>query len=201
MQFAEQTTRLPILKWRRRSFPFPIGPHLRIAQVMPQSIFEGAECFEFGRWHALAAYQPQVLVGPAVELRMLAARVQEGTIDLSSVDHAVFVTTEAGGSLLSDVTRVVLWQVFGVPVYELLMGPDGKLLACECQAYEGWHVESQVKATERNGEIFFAGKAWQVSMKGHLTRCVCACGQRGIRIVRAEAIDLPQREGVLAATA
>jgi hypothetical protein len=201
MQFAEQTTRLPILKWRRRSFPFPIGPHLRIAQVTSQSLFEDAGCFAFGRWHELAVYQPQVLIGPAVELRMLATRVQEGRLDLTSVDHAVLVTTEVGAPLLSDVTRVVLWQVFGVPVYELLMSPDGKLLALECQAYEGWHVESQVKVMERNGEIFFAGKAWQVSMKGHLTKRVCACGQTGIRILRRESGGMPQQVAALAATA
>ena len=63
---------------------------------------------------------PAYWLGLAEDLKRLAERVKLGTIDVKSVDRVVFVLTQCGDIPLSDTSRVVLWQTFGVPVYELL---------------------------------------------------------------------------------
>jgi hypothetical protein len=120
---------------------------------------------------------------------MLAARVQEGSLDLGSVDHAIFTTAECGGSMLSDSTRVVLWQAFGVPVYELLMSAQGALLASECEAHEGWHVQPNARFAAINDEIVLltGGKsATPTGLTGRLEASRCPCGRAGVRVLCAE---------------
>jgi phenylacetate-coenzyme A ligase PaaK-like adenylate-forming protein len=126
---------------QHRRLPFPAAPGIRTAQVTATTFFEDVEAFSYERWAELESFHPRILVGPASDLRRVAEQVELGTLDLKSVDCAVFVLTACGGTPVSDVVRVVLWQSFGVPVYELLVGVKDILLACECQLQEGWHPQ------------------------------------------------------------
>lgn len=161
---------------------------MRVAQLMSLPLFDGAECFTFEKWRQVGAFQPQLLVGPALALQMLAVRIHENALELSSVDHAIFVTTECGKPPLSDTARIVLWQTFGVPVYELLVGA-GKLLACECEAHNGWHVESNVKLETADGALHIAAPGKRPEPIGIAARVetgTCPCGRAGVRILQAE---------------
>jgi hypothetical protein len=204
MLISERLPRLRSAKRTRPRLPFPAAPHLRIAQLTPRALFDAVEGFAFECWSAIEAYQPQVLVGSAVELRMLAARVQEGALDLTSVDHAIFALGECGQSALADTTRVVLWQAFGVPIYELLMSAQGMLLASECEAHEGWHVEPGARFAAINDEIVLltGGKsATPTGLTGRLEVNRCPCGRAGVRILPAEQQSGPGSSRTLAATA
>src|SRR5256885_5075651 len=138
---------------RRQQLPFPASPNLRVAQITAASLFDRVPAFSPERWQEFETYHPRVLVGPAADFRKLRDQVELGTVDVTSVDHAIFVLTSFGETPLSDISRVVFWQSFGVPVYELFMSPAGTLLASECQAHEGWHVETHVKFTASDGEL------------------------------------------------
>jgi hypothetical protein len=204
MSFPDRLSRFGASGRNRARLPFPAAPGLRIAQMAPRAIFAGVEAFAFDRWQALQTFRPQVLVGPALALHMLAVRVQEKALDLASVDHAIFVTSECGAPTLADTARVVLWQAFGVPVYELLTGSEGQLLACECEAHDGWHVEPHVKCEIDGSEVLLrlpGRHSASLRLTAKVETDVCPCGRSGSRILAAER-NLPAQPGRrLAATA
>lgn len=188
--FPDRVSPLRRLGRSRAKLPFPAGPHVRVAQILSFPVFEGAEWFGFEDWQQIGSFEPQVLVGPASALQTLAARIHENVLDLSSVDHAIFVTTECGQPPLSDTARVVLWQTFGVPVYELLIGAGGKLLASECEAHNGWHLEPNVKLETADGELCVAalGKdlPQPIGLTARAETGLCPCGRAGTRILQVE---------------
>ncbi|MGA8028288.1 MAG: hypothetical protein WB992_14185 [Bryobacteraceae bacterium] len=188
----------------RRKLAFPATPKLRIAQVTAAlRLLEAAESFPPDRWSELENYRPQVLAGSAADLQQLAAGVRLGAIDLSSVDHAVFMFTQWRDGPMDDAFRVVLWQAFGVPVYEVLISPGGRVLASECEAYEGWHVEPHASFFVTDAELVWHAPG-ERGMRSGLTARIetepCPCGQAGTRLVDLEAAG-PRIVRSLAATA
>jgi hypothetical protein len=59
-----------------------------------------------------------------------------------SLTHAVIVVARAGWDRLTEENRERLWRAFRVPVFEQVIGKSGELLAAECEAHDGLHVES-----------------------------------------------------------
>ena len=177
---------------------------MRAAQLTAATWFDGVEAFPPERWATLAAYEPNVLIGPASALQRLVERIDLRTIQLSSVDHAIFVLTEVGDKPLTDVVRVVLWQRFGVPVYELFLDPQGALLASECEAQEGWHVEPGARFFVQKDELWVSSSA-DTAIRTGLSRFLetdpCACGRPGLRIVDPDLEGAEERRSLLAATA
>lgn len=175
---------------------------MRVAQVSPAAgDFDSVSSFSRDRWDELEAFRPAVLVGAAADLRSLAELTRRHILNLPSVDHAVFVLTECGDQPVNDISRVVLWQAFGVPVYELFVGPGGMLLASECEAHEGWHVEPRAAFSLVKGELVLNAPGLSGAPTG-LTASIdlelCPCGRSGMRLTNIEALA-PARE--LAATA
>ncbi|MBV9304279.1 MAG: hypothetical protein JOY62_14325 [Acidobacteriaceae bacterium] len=197
MRLGRQSVRAPKL-------PFPGAVKLRAAQIAPISSFDRVTAFPPEQWHDLQAFRPQVLVGLQADLLHLAAAVKLGGVDTSSVDHAVFVLTECGDQALLDVSRVVLWQTFGVPVYELLVGKQGDLLASECQAHQGWHIEANAEFFIRNGELrarACGGHIETTGLAGYIETATCACGRAGARVMLEPAPLDSETWNELAATA
>ena len=189
----------------RRQLPFPAAPHLRIAQVTASSArFDLVETFPPDQWEQLENYRPHLLIGASGELRRLAEQTRVGILDLSSVDHAVFVLSSWGDRPASDILRVVLWQAFGVPVYELFIGANGIVLASECEAHQGWHVEGNARFSMINDELVLDAaheSTVRSSFRGILETALCPCGRSGARLIDVEHVrarDVPRE---LAATA
>jgi hypothetical protein len=204
MQVPAKLKRFTRQHTRHCELPFPASANLRIAQVTTSSPFEGVAAFSPERWHELETYRPQILVGPAAELQKLGEQVGSGTVNLRTVDHAVFVLTECGGRPLSETFRVVLWQTFGVPVYELFVGMRDVLLACECEAHEGWHVQSYPSFWLSHGELLIDAlgqKAVHTGLMAYLESSGCPCGRPGPRLMGIEACGPGKAQHELAATA
>ena len=204
LQLRTNKTRFRAPSPSRRKLPLPASANVRIAQVSTAyEAFDAAQPFERDRWDELNVFRPSVLVGSAADLLALAELGQRHVLDLRSVDHAVFVLTECGDRPVSDVARVVLWQTFGVPVYELFVARSGILLASECEAHEGWHVDPAVGFSVRDGELIVEGhgrSGARTGLSGAIRIELCACGRRGMRLTNIEA--LPNAQGrTLAATA
>ena len=72
--------------------------------------------------------------------------------------RAVFVLTSPG-RFLSDADRDELWRLFQVPVYALLVDEDGCVVAWECEAHDGLHVDDRAKSG------------------------ACACGRPGVKLM------------------
>ena len=59
-----------------------------------------------------------------------------------SLTHSLIVLERPGGPRLTEVDRDAFWRAFRVPVFEQIIGPSGQLLAGECEAHEGLHIEA-----------------------------------------------------------
>ncbi len=193
--------------------PFPAAPNVRIAQVTaPAAQFDSVETFHPDRWEELETYRPGVLIGSAADLQLLAQLAtwntrnhsKDGGLDLSSVDRAIFVLTECGCDPLTDVIRVVLWQTFGVPVYELLMGTGGLVLAAECEAHEGWHLDNSAEFSIFGDELVLRAPGYtplRTGLTGFIETQPCPCGRAGSRLMHIESFEVGDVPRQLAATA
>ena len=79
----------------------------------------------------------------------------------SSLTHAVVVLRRPASPPLSSHDRNLLWEKFGVPMFEQIVGERGKLLAAECEAHSGLHVfggGSQQMLAAPNSEICACGE-------------------------------------------
>ncbi len=77
----------------------------------------------------------------------------------------VFSTPE---QRLTEGDRARLWRQFEVPVFEQVVDSSGVLLASECEAHLGLHIEV-------DGELALANTEW--------TRDLCGCGRSGARLL------------------
>jgi hypothetical protein len=184
----------------RGKLPLPTAANLRIAQIGQTAWFDGVRAFPAGSWTDLESFRPRVLVGAASDLQRAAEQANQHAIELSSVDHAVLVLTSCGDQPLTDIVRVVLWQTFGVPVYELFIGPRTELLASECEAHDGWHVVAGADFSFSNGELMLerSGRAHvRTGLTAHLESEPCACGRQSMRLMDV-ALYSPRRLAAIA---
>ena len=157
---------------RRKSvFRYPMDPAPRTAVL--------AACFRQPRlrpnhpvrvfprgWsEEVSAFAPAALAARREELLSLAASDRRPVLT-----HAVIAFASPGDPVLSAAERERLWRAFRVPVFEQIIGPDGELLAAECESHDGLHVE-------------IPGLTWH----GYrLELAPCGCGCKTPRLTPAE---------------
>jgi hypothetical protein len=95
--------------------------------------------FPFGWSEEAVRFRPAVLAGPTAEIVAL-GRNWRG--EWPSPTHAVVVFSREGIPLLDDAARDLLWNLFGLPVFEQYLDDQCELLAAECDAHDGLHVLS-----------------------------------------------------------
>lgn len=205
LQLPSNINRFRAQNRSRRKLPLPASSSVRVAQVSAAAIsFDYVQLFCRDRWDELETFRPGVLVGSAADLRSLAELAERSILDLASIDHATFVLTACGDRPVSDICRVVLWQAFGVPVYELFVGPTGVLIACECETHEGWHVERGVTLSLVEGELMVEAPGLPDTPTGlgaSIDTGICPCGRTGTRLTNIEALASRRGRRQLAATA
>lgn len=134
---------LDTFRLRRKSvFRYPMDPAPRTAVL--------AACFRQPRlrpnypvrvfpqgWsEEVSAFAPAAIAAPREQLLKLAAADRP-----PELTHAAIALESPGDPMLSAVERERLWRAFRVPVFEQIIGPDGELLAAECEAHDGLHIE------------------------------------------------------------
>ena len=167
---------------RKSVFRYPMDPAPRTAVL--------AACFRPTRFQAkstirlfpqgwseeVAAFAPAAVAATREELLGLAAGDRP-----PAFTHAVIVL-ESPGQMLSAGDRQRLWRAFRVPVFEQIIGPRGELLAAECEAHDGLHVE-------------VPGRAWE----GYrLELAPCGCGRTTPRLAPPEAVERTRRTAAYA---
>ncbi len=103
------------------------------------------------------------------------------------------VRTSLGQNLLSQMERQRLWELYGLPAFEQLVGLDGEPLAAECDAHSGLHLGGSAVFELIEGELVATslGKARRpmvrlaTGWRGSLDRRRCDCGEEGPRFVAA----------------
>ena len=174
----------------RCKLPVAVPHQVRVAQVSsPATLFEGARYFSQTQENELQEYGPRILLGSSEDLLKLAEHVERRSLNLGKLDRAVFVLTDCRDAPLCDTVRVTLWQTFGVPVYELLLGGDGSLLAAECEAHEGWHIESGILFSSVQGQLWYStrrGRSGGTGLTGDVEAQSCPCGRAGKRLMNIQ---------------
>ena len=120
---------------------YPVHPAPRTAILVPwfhENAFENRplRVFRDGWNEDAAAFAPAAVAGTFEQLRELAHS------GVPSLTHSIIVLWRAGEPRLSEADRDALWSAFRVPVFEQVIGKSGKLLAAECEAHDGLHIES-----------------------------------------------------------
>jgi hypothetical protein len=153
-------------------------------------LFEKACYLPLDSVKELEDYRPQALVGSSAHLLQLARQARSGQAAFPDLDCAVFVITDFRDVPLNDNERTALWNAFSVPVYEMVLADDGALLASECQAQEGWHIEPGVRFSRMNDQLWYSrrGRQTGTGLVGEIQDEPCPCGKTGQRITNV-AVD------------
>jgi len=120
---------------------YPVHPAPHTAVLVPwfhESVLASrpVRVFPHG-WNGDAAeFAPAAVAGTFEQLSALALS------GISSLTHSVIVLWQPDQPRLSEADRENLWDAFRVPIFEQVIGKAGKLLAAECEAHDGLHVES-----------------------------------------------------------
>jgi len=108
---------------------------------------------------------PKLKLTPAREAKSLNPALYGGFQELVSaggagarVRRAVFVTCLENVPLPSDSERDVLWEIFQVPAFAIVLDARGRVLAYECEAQGGLHVNDQCSAATARMEVCECGR-------------------------------------------
>jgi len=88
------------------------------------------------------------LAAPLSKLRELAAAIESGHEEIQQLRHFVVSFTRADQGEIREEDRESFWRVFQVPVFEQRLGFDGRMIAYECEAHHGLHIETERAAFE-----------------------------------------------------
>lgn len=139
-----------LLNWQRpkAKFKYPSPPAPRTAVLEPWFAAESGPVIRVFQpddlERGLGPFAPQAIAASWRRLKELAGSANwHGKI---APTHAIVVLHRAVGdaplpSPLSAVDREWLWRAFRVPIFEQVIGPRGILLAAECAAHNGLHIE------------------------------------------------------------
>jgi hypothetical protein len=87
-------------------------------------------------------------------------------------EFPVVVLSTCGTGLMSPGDRDFIWNSLRVPLLEYLLDSDGRIVARECEAHDGLHVEGSFD----HGAL------------GEVVEGTCGCGRDGARLRHVEAI-------------
>jgi hypothetical protein len=120
----------------KAAFVYPIPPAPPTAVLVPWFHVQGAVRVFARGWDVEAAsYGPSAIAGTWLQLEPLLAH------KIDSLTHALIVLVRSEESLLTLEQRERLWKAFRVPIFEQFVGKHGALLAAECEAHTGLHIE------------------------------------------------------------
>lgn len=87
-------------------------------------------------------------------------------------EYPLIVLSDDETGLMSENDRNYIWERFGMPVFEYLIDTSGRIIARECEAHDGLHIEGD-----------FSGDDLEITAEA------CPCGRPGQRIIGPAAID------------
>lgn len=171
---------------RSRLF-FP-GPRPRRAAIL-SGWWAGAGPNWVGR--LLRWLPPDVLAGPVWALRRMAEAIQRRRHAFFPINTAIVAWMGPAYGFLSDEARELFWRVFQVPVFAQLVGPEREVLAWECEAHDGLHIESEEGVLETDsGELLLTSLVslrrpairLRTGLTGEIVETPCACGLSSPRL-------------------
>lgn len=162
----------PSRLYRKAVFIYPISPAPRTAVLLPGFRSRGAIRVFSGGWSEdVRRFAPAAV---AVSLAQIDGLIHG---NIASLTHAVIVLGLRREPRLTEADRERIWKAFRVPVFEQIIGEDSQLLAQECEAHAGLHIESG-----------------RLSVTGYrIDESPCGCGRGTPRLVSAEPAGVLRR--------
>jgi hypothetical protein len=170
--------------------------HNHAIRVSAGQLPEQLELFPTG-WRLFSS-RPQVISGPLAALERLASDVRCGVASVPPGAHRILVHSRIDGPLLDDPARESLWRAFGLPIFEQVQGLDGELLAWECEAHNGLHVNAGCALVEAGdgGKLLLTSLAGltypilrlETGLIARQAQGLCGCGEKSERLVFTAAI-------------
>lgn len=175
---------------------YPLEPMPRIA-ILGTGWVENQQtlCFPNGWCHEMREFRAEALAGPVSALRRLANSVFNRGAYFPHLKRPIVAFTGLASSAretFSDEDRDLLWRAFHVPVFEQFLGLDRELLAAECDAHYGMHIDMESALFQRaeDGELLATSfnnlsapiPKLATGLFGELTSDPCPCGKSGPRI-------------------
>lgn len=198
-------------------FDYPHSPLPRTAILADGYVeTEKVMCFPEGWCKDLEHFRAECLAGPVSQLRRMATSVLNRGAHFSIKQPLVAFTGLPFGDpgLLTDAVREQLWKAFPVPVYEYFLGHRHEVLARECGAHTGLHIDPVQAVFEivdpERGELVITSLANSVfpavrlgsGFTGVITEEPCACGFTGQRLLHlrpvAEKLAQPRSRAAMA---
>jgi hypothetical protein len=98
--------------------------------------------FRAGEWKALQRFRPEAIAAWHSDLLLIGQLYRSGTLALPDFNAPFLVFTHPETGPLSEEQHRHLWSLFGLPFFEQVRDSAGRLLAWECEARDGFHVDS-----------------------------------------------------------
>ncbi|MGC9972076.1 MAG: hypothetical protein ABSE56_15965 [Bryobacteraceae bacterium] len=173
-------------------------------RAVPGLEAERAEEEAPGGWRRTLRLRPHALAGSFGALESLARGIRSGKLSMAPTLRRVTVHSRVDRGLLREADRDSLWRVFELPVFEQLRGWDGELLAWECEAHTGLHLEAEHAVVEApgnggGGELLLTSLAglrypmlrMLTGLIGRYTEGLCECGETSGRVVLSSCVRKP----------
>ncbi|HUQ90913.1 MAG TPA: hypothetical protein VM120_04465 [Bryobacteraceae bacterium] len=188
----------------------PVGNIGRIAVLGTGfELSAGVDSFPYPTSDELEDFEPDSIAGPAASLRQLAEAALDGRLRLGSLRRAILAFTGLKHGCLKQSDRDLLWRAFRTPVFEQFRGFSQELLAWECEAHDGLHVEEEnaIFETPRGGgEILLTSLDCTeysilrigTGMTARLLTATCGCGDSSPRLVGLRSYASRRRDAVSA---
>lgn len=165
MQFSMQSFLRP-LRAEATHYPslgYPLFPAPRMAvlgcEVQPTP---GVHCLLEWTAEEVARIRPLAVAAPFSGFAALADLMRRGELALPELQYPLLVFSRPGAGSLSPEQHHAMWAWFGLPCFEQIRDEDGRLLAQECEARDGFHL---------------TGHTRPVDLGGRLLHTLCECGQ------------------------
>ncbi len=154
---------------------FPLAWHGRLALIdtnlrgtATAANFAGADLA------AIEAFAPESIALPLSTAIYYATQRLAGANLLPSLRCAMVVLSslQTPCGPMTDDHRDLLWRAFGLPVFEQLLGTDGRVIASECEVHDGLHA--QEGETPIDGEM--------IGYSAEIVTGLCYCGRETPRL-------------------
>jgi hypothetical protein len=144
---------------------YPIPPAPRTAVLIGGFRSRGlVRVFVDGWTDETARFAPQSIAGRLDQLFVLDS--------IARPTHALIVIRREWERAVPGEDRDRLWRAFGVPLFEQIVDEDCALLAAECEAHEGLHIEPR----------------WFAVGDHEIDRTPCGCGKLSPRLIERESL-------------
>jgi hypothetical protein len=172
--------------------PLPVTLKTAIVGVALQAT-AAIKVLPAAQWQWLHNGNTQLLAANVPVLRRMAAGVLSGTFALPQLSHGIVIFNSMEHGVLMASERDLLWAIFGVPLFEQWLGFDGEMLACECEAHHGMHIQPEGVEVEHSesGELIVTSYLGlrtpvlrlQSGLSANLIQEPCACGLTSPRLL------------------